>query len=55
MIYSKNTSAAYIIPETRAIMLLQRPEMHENGVGIFHIIQKHLSKLEVYFKVISLL
>lgn len=50
MIYSKNASAAYIIPETRARMLLQDPNMLENGIAIFNIIQKHLSEPEVFFK-----
>lgn len=51
LIYCKETSAAYIIPESKGNILLRRDEMVENGQNLFHVIKFNLGKIQlVYYR-----
>lgn len=50
MIYKRNTSAAYIVPESKVDIMLGRDEMKENGQNIFHIINFNIGKIILHFK-----
>lgn len=46
MISSKNTSAAFIIPESKAEIILGLDDMVQNGHNLFHIINFNVGKLK---------
>lgn len=45
LINDKNTSAAYIIAESKVDIMLGRDEMKENGQNLFHILTFNIGKL----------
>lgn len=44
MIYSRNTSAAYIIPERMVDILLGRGDMKVNGKNVFNALKFNVGK-----------
>lgn len=50
MIMARNFSLAYAVSKVKAEMLLNSPELKENGISVYHMVKEIFGKIVIHIK-----